>query len=272
MLKQRVLTALFLAPLAVCAVLFLSTELWALFLAVLCATGLLEWSRLIGLRLVYWRLGLVAINLALMALIWQHRAHDALEIALVCGAAWWLVAPMWLRHYSFAQAPRKRFLTLKAVAGTLAVVPAWAAAVLLHRIPDVGPYWVLFVIMLIWCADTGAYFAGKRYGHTKLAPSISPGKTIAGVYGALIACAGFAVVAGLLLEHSGIGLATLVVLSLVTVVFSIVGDLFESLIKRHSGAKDSGALFPGHGGVFDRLDSLFAALPVFAAGKLLAGL
>ena len=280
MLKQRVLTALLLAPLAIAAVLLLSTEHWALLLAGVCAVGLLEWSRLIGLRLIYWRIALVAVNLVLMSLLWEYREHDALLYALVVGAAWWMVAPMWLRHHSFAQAPRKRFLTLKAIAGTLAVVPAWAACVMLHSIPDTGPYWVLFVVVLIWCADTGAYFAGKKFGHRKLAPNISPGKTTAGVYGALVGCAIFAVVGGLVLQalggfdHASVGwaLATLVVLALVTVAFSIVGDLFESLIKRHSGAKDSGTLFPGHGGVFDRLDSLFAALPVFTAGKLLAGL
>ncbi|HET6223681.1 MAG TPA: phosphatidate cytidylyltransferase, partial [Dongiaceae bacterium] len=104
------------------------------------------------------------------------------------------------------------------------------------------------------------------------APKISPGKTTAGVYGALIGCAGYAALGGWLLNLRGPALWALVGLALITVVFSIVGDLFESLIKRHSNAKDSGALFPGHGGVFDRLDSIFAALPVFTAGKLLLGI
>ncbi|HQX25208.1 MAG TPA: phosphatidate cytidylyltransferase, partial [Pseudomonadota bacterium] len=131
---------------------------------------------------------------------------------------------------------------------------------------------VLFVVLLVWCADVCAYFAGRRYGKARLAPRISPGKTVAGVYGALLGSIAFAVAAGTLLGARGGGLAALVALALVTVGVSIVGDLYESLIKRHSQVKDSGTLFPGHGGVFDRFDSLFAALPVFAAGKWLLGL
>ena len=272
MLKQRILTALVLAPIAIAAVLLLDTPLFALVLGIVFAFGLLEWSRLIGMRNVLLRVALVALAVVLMALAWQYRQHRTLEVALACGAAWWMLAPLWLRNFTFASEPRKRWLSVKALAGLLAVVPAWAAAVLLHGAPERGPYWLLFVVVLVWCADIGAYFAGRRFGTTKLAPKISPGKTIAGVYGALAACALFALAAGWWLESAGWALATLVVLSLVTVAFSIVGDLFESLIKRHSNLKDSGSIFPGHGGVFDRLDSLFAALPVFTAGKLLAGL
>lgn len=272
MLKQRVLTALVLAPIAVAAVLLLDTPMFALVLGIVFAFGLLEWSRLIGMRHALPRLALVAVAVAAMALAWQYREHRTLELALACGAVFWMLAPLWLRNFEFASAPRRRWLSVKAAAGLLAVVPAWAAALLLHGAPERGPYWLLFVVVLVWCADIGAYFAGRRFGTTKLAPKISPGKTIAGVYGALATCAVFALAAGLWLGSPGWALATLVVLSLVTVAFSIVGDLFESLIKRHSNLKDSGTIFPGHGGVFDRLDSLFAALPVFTAGKLLAGL
>lgn len=272
MLKQRVLTALVLAPVAVAAVLLLDTPMFALCLGVIFAVGLLEWSRLIGMRLIYVRLALVAVAVAIMGLAWQYREHGALVAALVCGAAWWMLAPLWLSNVSFASQPRKRWLSIKAAAGLLAVIPAWAAALLLHATPERGPWWLLFVVMLVWGADIGAYFAGRKFGRTKLAPSISPGKTIAGVYGALVVSALFSLFAGWWLDSTGWALATFVVLSLVTVLFSIVGDLFESLIKRHSNLKDSGSILPGHGGVFDRLDSLFAALPVFTAGKLLAGL
>ena len=271
MLKQRVLTAVVLAPIAIAAVLLLETRLFALCLGAICAVGLLEWSRLIGMRLVYPRLALVATAIVAMTLLWQYRERGTLEIAAFAGAAWWLVAPLWLRHHTFAAQPRKRFLTLKSVAGLLAVVPAWAAAMVLHSQPEHGPWWLLFVVVLVWCADVGAYFAGRRYGTTKLAPRISPGKTIAGVWGALAACVVFATAGAWWLELRGAQLGTLVVLALVTVLFSIVGDLFESLIKRHSDLKDSGSIFPGHGGLFDRLDSLFAALPVFVAGKTIAG-
>jgi phosphatidate cytidylyltransferase len=124
----------------------------------------------------------------------------------------------------------------------------------------------------VWVADTAAYFAGKRYGTRKLAPRISPNKTTAGAWGALAGAAALALAAGLLLGERGLALAALVGLALLVVGASIAGDLFESLLKRQAGVKDSGTLFPGHGGLLDRFDSLFAAIPVFAAGKALLDL
>jgi phosphatidate cytidylyltransferase len=123
-----------------------------------------------------------------------------------------------------------------------------------------------------WSADTFAYLAGSRWGRKKLAPNISPGKTIVGVYGAMAGTAVVAVIGGCLLGVHNVQLIPLAALALICVAFSIIGDLFESLIKRHANVKDSGALFPGHGGVFDRLDSAFAVLPIFAIGKTLLGL
>jgi phosphatidate cytidylyltransferase len=267
-----VVTAAALAPLAIVLVLWLDNAAFALSLAVIFAFGLSEWARLIGLRSAVSRFALIAVNALLMAGLWEWRSDALFRGVVLAGIAWWPLAALWLRHYSFAADQRRRNLGLKALAGTFTVVPAWAAATVLHDIPHTGPWWVLFVLVLVWCADIAAYFAGRRFGRTKLAPRISPGKTRAGVYGALAGSAVYASCAGAALGHSRQSLALLVLLSLVTVVFSIVGDLFESLIKRHSNVKDSGSVFPGHGGVFDRFDSLFAALPVFAGGKLLLGL
>jgi phosphatidate cytidylyltransferase len=270
MLKQRILTAVLLAPLAIAGVLGLSTPWFALVLGALCAAGLVEWARLVGLRSLPAQLALMAGNVALMLLLWFWPQRDeALRIEMFLGVAWWPLAALWLRHFSFGQALARRNQSIKALAGSLIVVPAWAAGVLLHGSGGNGPRWVLFVLVLIWCADVFAYFAGRRYGTTKLAPRVSPGKTRAGLYGALIGSALYAAVAGVALGHSDGALFVFVLLSVVTVGVSVVGDLFESLIKRHSNVKDSGNIFPGHGGVLDRLDSLFAALPVFVAGKLL---
>jgi phosphatidate cytidylyltransferase len=290
MLKERILTAVLLAPLAIAGVLWLSTSTLASCVGVIFIVGVVEWASLVGFSEPAERLLLVIAHVLIMGLLWQFRADGTLYVALGVGVAWWLVAPFWLRHFSFAQAPRRRNAWIKATAGMLAIVPAWSALILLHAMPIAGElpdfathvvvkgaplrehWWLLFVLGLIWCADVFAYFAGRRFGTVKLAPKISPGKTTAGVYGALIGCAGYAALGGWLLNLRGPALWALVGLALITVVFSIVGDLFESLIKRHSNAKDSGALFPGHGGVFDRLDSIFAALPVFTAGKLLLGI
>jgi phosphatidate cytidylyltransferase len=142
----------------------------------------------------------------------------------------------------------------------------------IHAAPSHGHGWALYALVLGWSADSFAYLAGKRWGRRKLAPAISPGKTWTGVYGGLVATAVVAAIGGWLLGVQDLRLLALVALAMVCVCFSVVGDLFESLIKRHAGVKDSGALFPGHGGVFDRLDGIFALLPLFALGKLLLGL
>jgi phosphatidate cytidylyltransferase len=264
-LKQRAVTAAFLAPIAVALVLFVPNPWFALALGLICAFGIVEWARLVGWRTLALQAAVGALAGAAMAAIWLG-GDGALRAALFVGACWWPLASLWLGHYSFGETLRRRNLTLKTMAGLLSVVPAWSAAVLLHGSGPQGPRWVLFAVVLVWCADVFAYFAGRAFGRTKIAPRISPGKTRAGVVGALVAAAVFA------LGARGAALGLLVALALVTVAFSIVGDLFESLIKRHSKVKDSGSVFPGHGGVFDRLDSLFAALPVFVAGKILLGL
>lgn len=160
---------------------------------------------------------------------------------------------------------------LKLAAGTLAVLPAWAALVLLHANPDKGNLWLLTALTMVWAADSGAYFAGRAFGKHKLAPRVSPNKTIEGLLGGMVAgivvaCA-FGWLAGLTVAH----VPQLVLVSAVAVLASVLGDLFESLLKRHAGAKDSGAVIPGHGGVLDRIDGVLAALPVFALGKEILG-
>jgi phosphatidate cytidylyltransferase len=271
-LRLRVLTALVLAPLAIAGVLLLSTPWLAIGLGLVCLLGVLEWTRLIGLRGALAPPLLVATAAAAMAAIWLSRGQQSLVWATWIGVAWWPLAGLWLGNYAFCEAAHARNHAIKAIAGLLVVVPAWAAAVALHGQADRGQGWLLFVVLLVWCADMCAYFAGRRFGRAKLAPRISPGKTRAGVYGALLGSAVFSLAGGAMLGARGAGLAMLTALALATVAVSIVGDLYESLIKRHSQVKDSGAVFPGHGGVFDRFDSLFAALPVFAAGKLLLGI
>ena len=271
-LRERVLTAAALAPLAILMVLWLDSTAFALGLALIFGFGLSEWARLIGLHDTRSRLALLAANAIVVVALWQWRSQTLFHVVILIGVAWWLLAALWLGNFSFAAQPGWRNLGLKVVAGSLIVIPAWVAAIELHDIPTLGPWWMLFVVVLVWCADIGAFFSGRRFGNTKLAPQISPGKTRAGAYGALAGCAVYALAAGIAIGQAGQPLLLLVLLSLLAVVASIVGDLFESLIKRHSNCKDSGAVFPGHGGVFDRLDSLFAALPVFVAGKLLLGL
>ncbi|MEO6968692.1 MAG: phosphatidate cytidylyltransferase [Rhodanobacteraceae bacterium] len=277
MLKQRVLTAIVLAPLIIALVLLTSTPVFAIALAVIFLLGLWEWTRMSGMRNRPIRVLLLAGYAILFALCWPLCQSMWWWAVPLAGVIWWLFAFLWLRHITFAASPTRAHTALKLLAGVLIVVPAWGAVVALHGRPPVNApphaaWWVIFYATIVVAADIGAYFAGSRFGGRKLAPSISPGKTWAGVYGALV-CAALVGLAGAGIAHApGWRMAGVIVLALIVVVFSIVGDLFESLIKRHAGVKDSGAMFPGHGGVFDRMDSLVAALPVFVLGKELLGL
>jgi len=231
-----------------------------------------EWTRLSGMRSRPWRGVLVALAGTSMLVLWCWRGSWAWWLTIAAGALWWGIALLWLRRFSFAAAPTRENTALKLAAGALAVIPAWTALMQIHASQANLHSWALYALMLVWTADTFAYLAGKRWGKVRLAPTISPGKTIAGVYGALAGSALLAVIGGWLLQVRGISLFALVILGMFSVALSIVGDLFESLIKRHAGVKDSGALFPGHGGVADRLDGAFAALPIFALGKAVLGL
>ena len=270
-LTARILTAVILAPLAVLAVLYLSTPIFAAGLAVVLLLGTWEWSRIIGVQRRRFRSAVVFVNAALIALCWYYLAHANYLYVAEIGAFWWCLALLWLKRITFAQTQTLANAELKMFVGSLLMLPAWCAAVLLHESTH-GPEWTLFLFALIWCADIGAYFTGRKFGNKKLAPQISPGKTREGVYGALAVSGLFAFCIGLWAGKSLPDAFLLMGLGLVTVVFSVVGDLFESLMKRHANLKDSGTLLPGHGGVLDRIDSLLAALPAFVAGKVLLGL
>ena len=272
MTRTRLLAALIMTPLAIAAVLLLPTP-WLLALtAVVFLAALWEWFRLAEIDDTLQRTVLLVANLALMvALVWaQTRGGGNLplfRLAVVAGVVWWLLSMLWLKHSHFASDHDTHARAFKLAAGTLAVVPAWCALAVIHVEEPHGHRWLLLVLMVIWAADSGAYFVGRKLGRRKLSPKISPNKTVEGLLGGLAA--------GMLVALAGAPLAgatlaqlpAVALVALFTVGFSVVGDLYESLLKRHVGAKDSGDLIPGHGGLLDRLDSVFAALPVFALGK-----
>jgi len=272
MLLQRTLTALLLAPLAFLAILLPPTGLFALVLAAVFLAALWEWTRLCGLRNRSARGTLLGVALLAFALLWWLRATLAWPLLLVAGVAWWALACVWLKHFAFAAAPTAENRNLKLLAGGFVLFPAFVGLLTLHASEPYGHWWTFLALAIVWAADIGAYFSGRFLGRRKLAPNISPGKTWAGVYGALVAGALVAVAGGWLLDVAGLHLAWLAVLAVLTVAASVVGDLIESLLKRHAQIKDSGRMFPGHGGLLDRMDSVFAAVPVFALGKLLLGL
>lgn len=273
--RQRITTALFLAPLPVLAVLFLPTPWLAAGLALVLLAGLWEWTTFAGIHDRLPRAAFLTANALLMAaLIWGGGPSlFTLKLLSLVGVLWWLVGvPLWLARPAFASADAPTSRALKLFAGTLGIVPAWCALGWLHAEDPLGPRWTLYALLVVWIADSGAYFAGSKFGKRKLAPSISPGKTWEGVYGGLAATAVLALLAFPLLGLGWTSLPALLLATLLVAAISVVGDLFESLMKRHSGVKDSGALFPGHGGLMDRLDSILAALPVFVVAKAWLGL
>ena len=262
MLRQRILTALVLIPAVILAVLWLPTGPFAGLLAVLVLMGAWEWSNLVGLRANLARVQYVALVAMVMWMAWWWQGQPVARVILLLGFTGWLLALVWISRPDFARDNSP----LKAVAGFLVLVPAWLGLVLLHARPDIGPALVLFLMVLIWVADSGAYFAGRRWGRVKLAPRVSPGKTWEGVYGALAACALVALLGAWWMGGTPRQTVSFLLICLVTILFSIAGDLLESLMKRQRGIKDSGQLLPGHGGVLDRVDSLTAAAPVFVLG------
>ena len=272
--RARVTTALVMAPVAIGAVLLLPTPLLAALIAGLMMLGLWEWTLLSATPAPTARAAYLAANVSMMtALAWgAGSGQPVLQIAAYVGVAWWLLVLVWLSRFNFASVDSFGARVLKLVAGSLSVIPAWAALCWLHLTAPNGPAWALYALLIVWLADTGAYFVGVRFGKHKLAPRISPGKSWEGFAGGLAAALLLAVAGLPVLGLEWDVLPTLLLLTAVAALFSVAGDLFESLLKRHAGAKDSSHLIPGHGGVLDRLDSLLAALPIFAVGKHWLGL
>ncbi len=264
MLKQRMLTAVALIALLVWVLTSQDRQLWSLFLLAVAALAADEWSQLQrGMRLPRGAYPVVTVVLLALLVDWPLlRACQPWLLALACGF-WVLVVPLWLRQ---RWVMRQRVAS--ALVGWLVILPC---ALALQLLRDQGEVVLFATMAVIWVSDIAAYFSGRRFGRHRLAPAISPGKTWEGVAGALLAVLLF----GVLLCTPGpwhvalqplqlaAGMAWFPALALLAVL-GIEGDLFESWIKRCAGAKDSGWVLPGHGGVLDRIDALTAALPMAA--------
>jgi phosphatidate cytidylyltransferase len=265
MLMQRVATAAVLLAALVAAIFLLSSAAFAIALLVLVLAGAYEWGRLAGyapMPAAAYAIGVAAICLALVVAPAARfdAGWPATRVAAICGAAtafWVLVASPWV----IARWP-VRPRALVAAIGVLVLAATWMALVALRAH---SPWTLLAAMGVVFVADTAAYFAGRRFGRHKLAPQVSPGKTWEGVAGAAVAVALYALLcAGVSGRTGAAPLALAVVAALVLAALAIVGDLFESWLKRAAGVKDSGRLLPGHGGVLDRIDALLAAMPTAA--------
>lgn len=268
-LRQRVLTAAVLIPALVAAVLWLPGAAFALVLGAFALAGAWEWGR-VGVLPQAWRLPFCVLVAASLAGGYALAGERAVVLAVLAAAlAWWLLALAWVVDFQRAREPAGASRALvRALAGWMLLVPCWLSLLHLHL---QSPALVLYLLVLIWVADSAAYFAGRRFGRRRLAPRVSPGKSWEGVAGALLAVAALAAAAALARDAAPAAAAGFVALSLAAAMASVLGDLAESLFKRRAGMKDSGTLIPGHGGVLDRIDSLTAAGPCFAAGWLAAG-
>jgi len=267
MLLQRVITALVLLAILLPALFYPSITPFALVVLVFMAAGAWEWGRLNG-RGNAAALGLSAVCLALCAGSWWAGWLDRpLPLLWTLGGGLWVACTAWMLRagvpgWPLIPAP------VRIVLGVLALWLAWLAVV---QARILGINFLLSVLTLVWVADIFAYFAGRAFGlrftRNKLAPSISPGKSWEGVYGALVAVAIYAVILSQteLLQSWSLPVWMWVLVAWSLTAVSIVGDLLESWFKRQAGMKDSSQLLPGHGGVLDRIDSLIAVLAVAAA-------
>lgn len=268
MLLTRIATAAVLLPLAVLGILFLPTAAVALVFAALMLLGAWEWGGLLSLSTTGRALFCIvtALAMTLVALLRSASVGIGAEntvIALAC--TWWLIAFAWLFRYPRGWARVMGRRDVGSVVGVVALVAPVAAITYLHQSDD-GALLLLIFFVVIWAADTGAYFAGRAFGRHKLAPNVSPGKTREGAIGGLALAIVVAGIGAGLLGYGGARLLAFMALGAWIAAISVVGDLTISMFKRHAHLKDSGHLFPGHGGVLDRLDSVLAAAPWFVAG------
>jgi phosphatidate cytidylyltransferase len=262
MLRERVITALLLAPLVLLVIFWVPHAVTMVALALLVIGAAWEWSAFPRFTQYSARALYVAVVAAcIVATWWFGVQRDEIDRLIHIALLWWVFALIWV-----AIAPARVNRTTAAGAGLLVLVPAWLA---LSRLHALGPELLLFLILLVVAADVGAYFAGRSFGRNKLAPRVSPGKTWEGVLGGFVAAA---VMAAVGVWWFKVDAPRFAALCIIVVVASIIGDLTESLFKRHAGLKDSGTLLPGHGGLLDRVDSITAAAPVFLVGLERLGL
>ena len=263
MLKMRIIAALVAAPLVILA-LFVTTRLsFALVFLCLSSIALYEWGNLAGLTHLFKKV-LYLLGFWLLAFFIYDTEYE--KAVLILSALFWLGAVfMVLAH------PQGRFWLkipiLHLAFGLLVFTGAWLGLLRLKALPG-GEWLLVWTMILVWGADVGAYFSGKALGQNKLAPDISPGKTWEGVFGGMLVSVGATLSLALFvpaLVELNFSIWLWMMLAIGLTALSVAGDLFESILKRSAQVKDSGSVFPGHGGLLDRIDALIAVIPVFAS-------
>ena len=264
MLKHRLLTAVVLLPILLVIIWYLPMPWFSIFVGIVMAWAGWEWSGLLLLPQKEWRFVYTALVVAALVVAY----FLPINWVLVVGFIAWLWAALAVFSYAAGRAPAgMQTLFLKALMGLLALVPCWLAISVCRSLG--GPFWLFFGLLLIWAMDTGAYFSGRFWGKHKMMVRVSPKKTWEGFCGGMVLTLLVAVIVSLFQHASGYRILLVCILAFVTGLFAVLGDFVESMLKRQADVKDSGTLLPGHGGILDRIDSITAALPVFALGSLL---
>ncbi len=258
---RRVITAAVLLAIFVPALFWAPPPLWTLLVTGVLVVAAHEWARLSlfpAMTAWFYAVLMGTIALLLPQLPGLDQALFVYGLLVMAAIFWILIVPLWL-----SRRWRGLGFFVRSLAGVMVLLPTWAALLYLR---ERGPLILLALMAVVWIADTAAFFAGRSFGQRKLAPKISPGKTWEGIYGAMFALVLYA--SAVSAAVVGLRIFGALVLAMALLYFSVLGDLFESWIKRVAGMKDSGTLLPGHGGVLDRIDAMTSALPI-AAGILM---
>ncbi|WP_395946360.1 phosphatidate cytidylyltransferase [Caedibacter taeniospiralis] len=262
-MKERIITGVILGLVVLWAIFGLSDVIFDGAVAIILLFAAWEWAALANAKNLIARVIYLLVTLLLIYLS-QYFQLTTLIVSLL----FWLFA-----FYLVLRYPNVRFKAMspsaRYIMGFLVIVPLWVSVALLHQ---QKPSLLLLMMLVVTLADSGAYFVGRKYGKKKLAPIISPKKTIEGLVGGAIFGGLGGVICALVISHSRFEQTVLIILSFAIVMVALLGDLFESMIKRECGVKDSGTILPGHGGILDRMDSLFSSFPIFVLALLVFGL
>ncbi|MCX8580625.1 phosphatidate cytidylyltransferase [Gilliamella sp. B3482] len=275
MLIQRILTAIVLIPLVIIALFFAPLSIFSYLIIAVCALAAWEWRNFLAKKnektvLLFF----IVFSIVLLYFIpIESTLKSQLFALIIClSVIWWLTALLLVVGYPNSAKYWSKSPLIKLLFAFFTLVPFFIGMLELRTInysvnSYTGAIWLLYVFVLVWATDTGAYFAGRAIGKRKLAVKVSPGKTIEGFIGgvslAILVC-----VLAYLTGYFNINFTQFLFSSLLAILASVLGDLTESMFKREAGIKDSGNLIPGHGGILDRIDSLTAAVPVFTVLSL----
>lgn len=286
MLKHRIITALVLAPATIASIFYLPLPYYSALMLVVMAIGAWEWGPLMGFANKRRRIAFVMVTVTLICSLWyffplltlwsQAKLQQPIIYILWLAVAWWVLSAtltfLYPRYSKFWSSHR----SIRGVFGWLTLVPTWLAFVVIRSSEYEtngyhGAQLIMFLFLMVWSADIGAYFVGKAFGKNKLMPNVSPGKTMEGFIGGVIVACILVAITGIIMGWQAKQFYLAIPITMLITTVSVLGDLNESMFKRQAGIKDSGSILPGHGGILDRIDSLTATAPIYALCYALIG-